>query len=71
MKKVVFLLSIFISGMAIAELPIPQTKFRKAPLEMVVKYAENDNSEAQLELALRYYDGHEVKEDLRGCISDC
>ena len=64
MNKIVFLLVILASSSVIAELPISQTKFRKAPIEMVVKYAESDNPEAQLELAMRYYAGHQVERDV-------
>ena len=63
MKKTLFLTLLLMVVSAIAELPVPQTKFRKAPLETLQNYADGGNAEAQLELALRYYAGHQVQPD--------
>ncbi len=63
MKKMVFWVWVFVAGSVIAELSIPQTGLRKASLATVERYAAEKNSEAQLELALRYYAGHQVAAD--------
>ena len=63
MKKVVFLVLVFVAGTVLAELSISQTGFRKASLETVERCATEKNAEAQLELALRYYAGHQVSAD--------
>jgi TPR repeat protein len=63
MKKLLIILLIIISDYVFAELPILATRFRKALVEEVMKYAKQEESEAQLELALRYYAGHQVPHD--------
>ena len=63
MKKLVFWVWVLAVGAVFAKLTIPQTTFRKAPLDVVENYASNENAEAQLELALRYYAGHQVTAD--------
>jgi TPR repeat protein len=63
MKKIVAVLLISFAANGFSALQITQTKFRKAPLEVVVQSAEQDNPEAQLELALRYYAGHQVSQN--------
>jgi TPR repeat protein len=62
-KKIFFLVLVLMAGSVIAALPIPQTRFRKAPLDLVEQFAAKNDSEAQLELALRYYAGHQVDAD--------
>jgi TPR repeat protein len=57
------LVLVLAAGSVVAKLPIPQTRFRKAPLEIVEQFAVEKDSEAQLELALRYYAGYQVTED--------
>ncbi len=63
MKKWVFLQVLFVGGIVLAELPIPATTYRKAPLATVQQDAEGGSAEAQLELALRFYAGHQVEKD--------
>lgn len=63
MKKILLLILVCVAGVAVAELPITQTKFRKAPVETVQNYANAGSAEAQMELALRYYAGHQVQQD--------
>jgi len=60
MKKITTTLLIIVSGCVFAELPISATRFRKTPIEEVTQYARQNDAEAQLELALRYYAGHQV-----------
>lgn len=63
MKKLIFLVLVLVALDGSCALPIFRTKFRKAPVETVVQYAEKGHAEAQLELALRYYAGHQVSAD--------
>lgn len=63
MKKVVLALLVLSSVKGFAELPVLQTRFRKAPVETVTQYAGQNDSEAQVELALRYYAGYQVKQN--------
>ena len=61
MKRNVWLIIlVFIATTGLGELEIERTRFRKAPLEVVSRSAEKGDSEAQLELALRYYAGYQV-----------
>jgi len=62
-KKIFLWVLVIAAGSVVAKLPIPQTGFRKVPLEVVERHATEKNSEAQLELALRYYAGHQVVAD--------
>jgi len=60
MRKLTIILLIIAFNHVFADLPIIQTRFRKAPVEQVQQAARQDNAEAQLELAQRYYAGHQV-----------
>jgi len=62
-KKIILWMVVFVAGSVVAKLPISQTSFRKIPLESVERYAAENDSEAQLELALRYCAGHQVPVD--------
>jgi TPR repeat protein len=69
MKKSLLCLSVLLLvGVAAAELPIPQTSFRKASLSTLQKYVSDGNAEAQLELALRTYAGHQVQKNPAGAL---
>ncbi len=63
MKKIIFWVLVLMAGSVVAKLPIPQTRFRTAPLDIVEQFAADKDSVAQLELALRYYAGHQVAAD--------
>lgn len=65
MKKVLCLIFLLFACSAVAELSIPQTSFRKAPLDTLEKFVSDGDAEAMVELALRYYAGHEVERDVR------
>ncbi|MCU0858725.1 MAG: hypothetical protein MUC65_10040, partial [Pontiellaceae bacterium] len=60
MKKIIAGLVLLAAGTVCAELPIPKTEFNKVSLELVERSAGEGNPEAQFELALRYYAGHQV-----------
>lgn len=59
MKRILFILLI-VAADAFCELPILNTPFRKDSLETVQTHALHNNPDAQVELALRYYAGHQV-----------
>ena len=63
MKKLLVLFVSFCVCSVFAELPIPQTSFRKASLETVAKAVLAGHPDAQMELALRAYAGHQVDKD--------
>lgn len=63
MNKIVAILLISFAANGFSALSIDQTAFRKAPLAAVVQSAEQGDPEAQLELAFRYYAGHQVPKD--------
>ena len=65
MKFFLILSVLFASGLVLAELPVSPTSYRKAMLDVVEASAEKGIAEAQLELALRYYAGHQVKQDFQ------
>lgn len=63
MKKLLFVGLVLSVLAAVAELPILPTTYRKAPLKIVKEQAEAGKAEAQIELALRYYAGHQVEKN--------
>lgn len=63
MNKILCLVVLLMVSAVAAELQIPQTAFRKAPMEQLRNYAEAGRADAQLELALRYYAGYQVEQD--------
>jgi TPR repeat protein len=63
MKKLIYLSLLLFSCSAFADLPIVQTSFRKAPLQVVQTRAGAGDAEAQVELALRYYAGYQVEKN--------
>ena len=65
MRKFLFVTLILSVFSAVAELPILHTTYRKASLETVKEYAEGGRAEAQLELALRFYAGHQVDKNVQ------
>lgn len=62
MRRILFTLLVF-TAVAFGELPILTTPFRKGRIETVREQALLNNSDAQVELALRYYAGHQVQAD--------
>ena len=69
MKKLIIVLLALVCSRVFSELPIPETHFRKASLETIQKYAVQNRPEAQLELALRYYAGHQVSQNSKEAFS--
>ncbi|QHI69877.1 tetratricopeptide repeat protein [Tichowtungia aerotolerans] len=65
MKFVISISLLFFALTAFCDLPILNTSFHKEPLEAVQSHARQNQPEAQLELALRYYAGYQVERDPR------
>lgn len=63
MKTLLFVTLVLSVCSAFAELPILPTTYRKAPVATVKEHAEGGSAEAQMELALRFYAGHQVAKD--------
>jgi hypothetical protein len=66
MKKFTLILLIsfsFVTGFC--ELPILRTPFHSNKIDVVLSNARQDNPDAQIELALRYYAGHQVPQNLQ------
>lgn len=63
MKKISWILVLLSATHVFADLPILRTQFRKDKTEAVRLYAQQNNTEAQVELALRYYAGFQVPQD--------
>lgn len=62
MRRILFNLFIFTAA-AFGELPILNTPFHSESMEVVRAQALRNNSDAQMELALRYYAGYQVQND--------
>jgi TPR repeat protein len=64
MKKLLIALLLLTSAIAFADFTIIHTRFRKSELEIVQQYAKQGDAEAQLELAQRFFAGHQVVQNL-------
>lgn len=63
MRNTWLVLLVFIATTGVCELEIERTAFRKDSLAVVSRAAKQGDSEAQLELALRYYAGYQVSKN--------
>lgn len=65
MKKITWFLFLLFACNTFSGLPILRTPLRKTGIDAVRLYAQQNNPEAQIELALRYYAGHQVPQDFQ------
>jgi TPR repeat protein len=63
MRNTWLVLLVFLAKTGVCELEIERTAFRKDTLAVVSQAAKQGDSEAQLELALRYYAGYQVSKN--------